>query len=430
MLFMRTSRSYDLSSIATESHITYTHAVSSNAWLRFAWVLGPGLMAMMADTDVGSIVTAAQSGVRWGYALLPLQLLLIPVLYIVQELTVRLGLITGCGHGELIRAYCGRKWGWVSVSGLIVAVLGAMVTEFAGIAGVGELLGVPRGLSLSLAVLFLLAVVWSGSYRHVERVVLGLSLFELVFVWTATSARPGAEAFRAVAGAWHSMDFRYLVAANIGAVIMPWMIFFQQSAVVDKGLKPEHMRAARWDTAIGAVVTQVIMAAVLMTAALSASSPGSAASPGTMGGMAQILMPQLGPRWGRIVFAAGISGAALVALLVTALAAAWGLGEMTGYKRSLEHTPRQAPWFYGVYALAVIGAAVLVARVTDLVALNVAVEVMNALLLPLVLGLLVYLAARVLPAPHQLRGLRLHAAVAVCTLTSAIGVWCGLTSLL
>lgn len=385
---------------------------------------------MMADTDVGSIVTAAQSGVRWGYALLPLQILLIPVLYIVQELTVRLGLTTGCGHGELICTYCGRKWGWVSVSGLTIAVLGAMVTEFSGIAGVGELLGVPRAVSLSLAVLFLLAVVWAGSYRHVERVVLGLGLFELVFVWTATSARPGAEAIRAMAGAWHSMDFRYLVAANIGAVIMPWMIFFQQSAVVDKGLKPEHLRAARWDTAIGAVVTQVIMAAVLMTAALSASSPRAAAALGTMRGMAQILVPQLGPRWGRIVFAAGISGAALVALLVTALAAAWGLGEMTGYKRSLEHTPRQAPWFYGVYALAVVGAAALVARVTDLVALNVAVEVMNALLLPLVLGLLVYLAARVLPAPHRLRGVQLHTAVIVCTLTSAIGVWCGLSSLL
>lgn len=398
-------------------------------WLRFVAVLGPGLMAMMADTDVGSIITAAQSGARWGYALLPLQIMLIPVLYVVQELTVRLGIGTGRGHGELICHHCGRKWGWVSVGGLTLAVMGAMVTEFAGIAGVGQMLGIPRLASLAFAVVFLLAIVWIGSYHRVERVVLALSLFELVFIWSAAGAHPGTGSLLTVATVWHDMDFRYLVAANIGAVIMPWMIFFQQSAVVDKGLKPEDLRAARWDTALGSVVTQVIMAAVLMTAAASVGSRAGGEVEGTIGGVARTLVPGFGSKWGPAIFAMGITGAALVALLVTALAAAWGIGEMIGFKHSLEHSPGQAPWFYGVYTLAVVGAAVVVERVPDLVALNVAVEVMNALLLPLVLGFLLYLAARVLPHPHRLRGIHLYVATGTCGLTSLVAVWCGISGL-
>src|SRR5271154_2006109 len=105
---------------------------------RFFAVLGPGLVVMLADTDVGSIITAGQSGVQWGYRLLALQIVLMPVLYVVQELTVRLGIFTGKGHGELIRDTFGKRWAWVSVAGLGVATIGALLTEFSGVAGVGE----------------------------------------------------------------------------------------------------------------------------------------------------------------------------------------------------------------------------------------------------------------------------------------------------
>ncbi|HLN25886.1 MAG TPA: divalent metal cation transporter, partial [Patescibacteria group bacterium] len=103
--------------------------------------LGPGIVVMLADTDAGSIITAAQSGAQWGYRLLLLQIVLIPVLYVVQELTVRLGLVTGRGHGELIRETFGAKWAWLSCSTLLLACLGALITEFSGIAGVGLLFG-------------------------------------------------------------------------------------------------------------------------------------------------------------------------------------------------------------------------------------------------------------------------------------------------
>src|ERR1700744_950735 len=115
---------------------------------RFLAVFGPGLVVMLADTDVGSVITAGQSGVQWGYRLLMLQLVLVPILYMVQELTVRLGVFTGRGHGELIRDTFGVFWGWVSAAGLGIATVGALLTEFSGVAGVGELYGMPRYQSL------------------------------------------------------------------------------------------------------------------------------------------------------------------------------------------------------------------------------------------------------------------------------------------
>ena len=123
---------------------------------------------MLADTDAGNVVTAAQSGAQWGYRLLPLLLGLIPVLYMVQELAVRLGIFTGRGYSELVRHHYGSGWAWVLAAALVVAVAGSMVTEFAAVAGVGELYGVSRNLILPMAAATLLVIVLSGSYRRVE----------------------------------------------------------------------------------------------------------------------------------------------------------------------------------------------------------------------------------------------------------------------
>ncbi len=409
-----------------------TSRVPSRApWLIFLGVLGPGLVVMLADTDVGSVITAAQSGAQWGYKLLALQLLLIPVLYVVQELTVRLGVFTGKGHGELIRETFGAGWAWISVLGLAVATIGALLTEFSGIAGVGELFGVPRTTSLVLAVVFLLAVVWTGSYRRVERIAIALGLFELVFVWVALrSPVDGSAMMRGLTTVpWHNGEYWYLVAANIGAVIMPWMVFYQQSAVADKKLRPDQYRYARWDTAIGAVLTQIIMAAVLIVAAATLAPAHSHAPLNTVGQIADALTPALGPELGRTLFGLGILGAAMVAAIVVSLAAAWGFGEVTGYKHSLEHRPLEAPWFYVMFSVGVIGGAVLVALVPNLVALSVGVEVMNALLLPLVLGFLVTLAVRALPPEHRLRGVYFWVVLTVVILTTGLGVYGALSSL-
>src|SRR5277367_5015560 len=131
-------------------------------------VVGPGLLVMLADTDAGSIITAAQSGAQWGYKLLALQLILIPVLFMVQELTLRLGLVTGRGHGELIAERFGKGWAWLSVTTLMVACVGAIVTQLSGMAGVAALFGIPAWAMMIVIVGLILTMVWTGSYRSVE----------------------------------------------------------------------------------------------------------------------------------------------------------------------------------------------------------------------------------------------------------------------
>ena len=387
---------------------------------------------MLADTDVGSIITAGQSGVQWGYRLLLLQLVLMPILYVIQELTVRLGIFTGRGHGELIRDTFGPVWAWVSAAGLAVATAGALLTEFSGVAGVGELYGVPRAISLCLAATGLLAIVTTGSYRRVERAAIAIGLFELAFFGVAWAAHPDVPTMlrQSVRIPIGNTDYLYLVAANIGAVIMPWMVFYQQSAIADKKLRPEHFTAARWDTAIGAVATQLIMAAVLIAAAATIAPNAPTASLSTVGEMSRALTPFLGEQAGRLVFGLGVLGAALVAAIVSSLALAWGLGEVAGYRRSLEYRPLQARWFYGCYAACVVGGAALVAVAPDLVSLNVGVQVMNALLLPLVVGFLVALSLRALPPAVRLRGWYLWVVVVVSVITCGLGVWGGVSGLL
>ena len=398
----------------------------------FLSVVGPGLIVMLADTEVGSIVTAAQSGAEWGYRLLLLQLLLMPILYVVQELTVRLAIFTGKGHGELIRQTFGPAWAWVSVIGLGVAAVGALMTEFSGVAGVGELYGVPRAASLTLSAGFLLIVVLTGSYRRVERVAIALGLFELAFFYVAYKAHPNG--LELANGLVHmplrSGNYLYLVAANIGAVIMPWMIFYQQSAIADKRLKPEHYVFARIDTAMGSVVTQAVMAAILIAAAATIGKTNAHTSLNTVGDVAKSLIPMLGPNVGRFVFSLGTVGAAMVAAIVVSLASAWGFGEVTGYRHSLEFHPVEAPWFYGVFTVAVISGAIVVGVAPNLVALNIGVEVMNALMLPVVLGFLVLLAIKALPEAHRLRGAYAWIVISVCVFTAGLGVYGGLSGIL
>jgi NRAMP (natural resistance-associated macrophage protein)-like metal ion transporter len=396
---------------------------------RFLAVFGPGLVVMLADTDVGSVITAGQSGVQWGYRLLLLQVVLIPILYMVQELTVRLGVFTGRGHGELIRDTFGPFWGWVSAAGLGVATIGALLTEFSGVAGVGELYGLPRAATLPIAALALLAVVITGSYRRVERVAIAVGLFELAFFFVAFAAHPDAHAL--LSGSldipYANKDYLYLAAANIGAVVMPWMIFYQQSAIADKKLRPEHFAAARCDTAVGAVLTQAVMAAVLIACAATIGRGNPSASLSSVGDMSQALTPFLGTTVGNLVFGLGVLGAGMVAAIVCSLAFAWGLGEVSGYRRSLEYRPLEARWFYGVYAFCVVAGALVVAAWPDLVSLNVGVQVMNALMLPIVLGFLIALAVRALPRAHRLHGVYLWVVLGVSALTCALGVFGGLS---
>jgi len=392
-------------------------------------VIGPGLLVMLADTDAGSIITAAQSGAQWGYKLLALQLILIPILFMVQELTLRLGLVTGRGHGELIRERFGKGWAWLSVSTLMLACLGAIVTQLSGMAGVAALFGVPAWAIMVAVVGLILLMVWTGSYRSIERIAVVFGLFELAFILVAWRAGPQVSeiAIQLRQAPLGDPKYLYLVAANLGAVIMPWMIFYQQSAVLDKQLDVSDLKVARIDTLIGAFITQIVMAAVLVATGATIHRANPNASLSDVQSIAHAIIPFLGDTVGRLVFAAGMSGAALVATVVVCLTAAWGVGEVAGYKRSLENHPLEAPWFYGIFSVCLVSGGVLVASGVNLVNLSVAVEVMNALLLPIVLGFLYMLTLKALPDAYRLKGVYAWVVGVVVVVTAGFGFYAGLT---
>ena len=399
-------------------------------WRRFLAVAGPGIVVMLADTDAGSIITAAQSGAQWGYSLLMLQFVLIPILYIVQELTVRLGAVTGKGHAELIKRHFGLGWAWLSVATLFVACLGALLTEFAGIAGVGNLIGVPPPATLALVVAAMLAMALMHGYMTVERIAIAVGAFELVFLLVAFLSHPGlgAVASGALRIPLNDPKYLFLASANIGAVIMPWMVFFQQSSVVEKGVTAKDLPSARLDTAFGAVITQLIMAAVLVAVAATLGKAGGHQALDTIEEIVGAITPFLGEFAGKLLFGLGMSGAALVAAIVVTLTAARTLAEVLGAKHKLEDEPREAPWFYGSYAVALVVCALVVGSGVNLVSLSVGVQVMNALLLPIVVGFL-YLLARRLPEPYRLKGAYAAASGAIIVVTVVFGVYSGVAGL-
>ncbi len=375
------------------------------------------------------MVTAAQSGAQWGYKLLAFQFVLIPILYLVQELTVRLGIVTGEGHAALIRRHFGRSWAWVSVATLMIACVGALLTEFAGLAGIGDMLGVPAPATMGLAVVTLTLIAVTGSYRSVERIALAIGLFELAFLVVAIIAHPtmGELARETVTIPIADPKYLLLVSANIGAVIMPWMVFYQQSAVIEKGLVEADLPAARADTAVGSVVTQLIMAAVLVATA-AALSHGPTKSLDTVQQIADALTGVLGATAGRLCFGLGVAGAAIVAAIVVTLTAARTLGELLGYEHSLDKPLVEAPWFYAIYVATLVAGALVVLSGASLVQLSVYVQVMNAMLLPIVLGFL-YLLARRLPAPHRLQGTPAFVTAVFMAVTIMLGLYSGIAGL-
>jgi Mn2+/Fe2+ NRAMP family transporter len=397
------------------------------AKLVFLAVWGPGLIVMLADTDIGSLVTAAQSGAQLGYKMILPNLILIPILYVVQEMTARLGILTGKGHGALIREHFGKKWGLLSAGTLFASSIGALLTEFAGVAGVGALFGLSPNITVPVAAAFLIGVAFTGSYRRVERIGVALGLAELVFVPAVFLSHPNVHqvihAFGQVS--LHKHSYTVLLAANIGAVIMPWMIFYQQGAVIDKNLTKSNLRSEKRDTLFGSFLTQFIaVAVVIVFAATIWAHHGGGSSLSTVESMARGLQPYLGNVAAKVILAVALTGAALVAALVASLAGTWGLSEVLGWHHSLnERLSANNAKFYVAYALVhIIGAMVVLANV-DLVSLVIDVEVMNALLLPIVLGFLLTLEAKVLSAPYRMKGSYRVVATLLCLITVGFALY-------
>jgi Mn2+/Fe2+ NRAMP family transporter len=219
-------------------------------------------------------------------------------------------------------------------------------------------------------------------------------------------------------------SYVFLLAANVGAVIMPWMVFYQQGAVLDKGLQPLDIPSERRDTAVGAVLTQAIMIGVVLTFAATVGRAHLGTTLHTVADMSSALRPFLGAIGAKVLLGTAVLGAALVAALVASLAGAWGISEVFGWTHTLNERPdRKTAKFYLTYGLAHVLGATIVLLSLNLVRLVIDVEVMNALLLPIVLGFLLVLEARALPSEHRMHGARRVIATGLCLVIIVFGLF-------
>jgi Mn2+/Fe2+ NRAMP family transporter len=372
-----------------------TIATRRSLWrliLRFLAVTGPGLIVAFADTEAGSVTTASVSGAQFGYKLILLQLLLIVPLFVVQEMTVRLGTVTGKGHARLIRDHYGVGWAWVSLGTMLITNVAALVTEFAGIAGAALIFGLPAAPLVLVAALLLVVVIFTASYKRAEMFAFALCSVELLFIPAAFAAHPPVHAIvmEGIFGNQPLSDYNYLmlIASNIGAVIMPWMIFYQQSAVVDKGLTTKDMNFARFDTGLGAVLTQGIMCAIIITTAATLFVHHIQVSDAAHAALA--FQPLVG-RFAGVTFGVGLIGASMLGAFVVSLATAWAFGEAFGWKCSLNDGLR-AKRFSALYvACVVVAASVVLIPNLPLIQITLNVEAFNGFVLPIVLGFLLVL---------------------------------------
>ena len=362
-------------------------------WLR---IVGPAWIVMLADVDAPSVVTAAKGGTESGYALLLPIFAVVPILFLVQEMTARLALATGMGHAELVRARYGRTWAGVSVVGMAVINFVAYVAEFAGIALGAAIVGIPAPLAIIGALVVHASMVLSGSYSRFEQLALVLSLALFSFVVLAVAGRPDlghlVSDLNPLPGDVPH-DYFSLVVAMIGASIMPWMLFYQQSASVDKKLTREDLHGSRLETLVGAFASQALMAAIVIAAAAAMQSAAPVAS--TAANLKELpeglaRLADGGAGW---LIAVGLIGSGLLALVVVSLSAAWGVGELMGWPRSLNLKFSEARRFYGVYFIEVVPAAAVVLLSGDLVRLCVGSMVFNVIILALPLAFLVRLTS-------------------------------------
>jgi len=389
---------------------------------------------MLADTDAGCLVTAAQSGAKWGYSLIPLNVILIPVVFAAQELTIRLAIYTRKGQAELILLRYGKFWAWFSTIIILITCTGAVTSEISGIMGVGEIFGVPYWASALLMDAFLICVVFTGSYDRVEKIAIIVGLFELVFVVTMVMALPTPEYFvSGVAFPITNPDYLNLVAANIGAVIMPWMIFYQQSASVERKLQKKDLKMERIETAIGACITQLVMVAAIVTTA-GTIWDGNLPSLTTVDRIPDIsdsITPHLGFTAGRVLFSLGMIGGAMIGAIVVTITASWTLGEVVGFGRSLDKSPREAPGFYIVYMCILIIATTICLLLKDkLVNINITVEIMNAVLVPVVLCFTFLLSNRHLPEEIRLKGYHSVFIAVIFLICSLFGIFAAIWGLI
>lgn len=349
---------------------------------------------------------AAQSGAKWGFALLPLQIVLIPVLYLTQELTVRLGIHMKQGHTACIRDYFGPCWAWLSALLLVISCTGAIVSEISAIASVLELWGSSRWMGALISALSIVSAVVLLNYRQVEAFGIAMGLFELTFVITMFASKPSPSKMIASMSETHTQAAYWeIFSSNIGAVIMPWMIYFQQSAVVARRLTSQSdLIQERAMTFCGSCLTQLVMIGALVTLA---AGPRASQDLKSVRDIHTAFTPMFGEVLSLVLVTLGFIGSSLCGAVVVSLTAAWAICEAANWEDpfSLDRRITEAPRFYAVFLFIVFAGVVVHLIGINVIRLNVYIELIDSFLLPMALSFLFLLVTRqILPQEVRVHG--------------------------
>ncbi len=349
-------------------------------------VLGPGIITANVDNDAGGITTYSVAGAHYGYSLLWMMPLVAVALIIIQEMSARLGVITGKGLADLIRETLGMRWTAIILTILLFANLANTVSEFAGVAASLEIFGVSKYISVPIAAILVWMLIVKANYKTVERVFLIASALYLAYVASGILARPPwAEVWQAtIAPSFHlEVGYVTIFVTIIGTTIAPWMQFYQQSAIIDKGLKPTDYALARIDVIVGSVFAVAVAAFITIACAATLHTHGLHID--TAKDAALALGPLAGA-YASALFALGLLNASVFSAAILPLSTAYVVCEAFGWESGVNHGLRDAPIFFIIFtALIVCGAAIILLPLKSLVQTMMASQTLNGVLLPVIL---------------------------------------------
>jgi NRAMP (natural resistance-associated macrophage protein)-like metal ion transporter len=362
-------------------------------------VLGPGFITANVDNDAGGIYTYATAGAKFGYGLMWTIIPMAIMLCFAQEISARMGVVTGKGLSELIREEFGLRITATLMLGLVFCNLGDVISEFAGVASSGQLFGINKYISVPIAAVLVWALVVFGDYKKLEKFFVCLSFLYVAYIITAALAHPSwGSAIRQTlrlprAHDLGNSEYLFLSVGIIGATVAPWQQFYLQASVVDKGASASKLKLVQLDAVIGSVFSVLVAAFIVIACAATLFTAGlhnivDAAD------AAQSLKP-LGGQYAFILFSFGLLNASLFAASILPLSTAYTVCEAMGYESGLSKRFREAPVFYGIYTgLLILGSIIILMPGVPLVKAAVLSQVLNGVLLPAVLIFMLVLVNR------------------------------------
>jgi NRAMP (natural resistance-associated macrophage protein)-like metal ion transporter len=367
-------------------------------------VLGPGFITANVDNDAGGILTYSSAGAQFGYTLLWTMIPITLALIVVQEMCARMGVVTGKGLSDLVREEFGLRITFVIMILLVAVNFTNVVTEFSGIAGSMQLFHVTKYVSVPICSLIVWALVVKGDYKSVEKVFLIASVFYIAYIITGVLSGPDwhlaiVETVKLPPrSVWSNKAYVYTTIAVIGTTITPWMQFYLQSSIVEKGVSVRQYKASRLDVIVGSIFTDIVAWFIVVACAATLYTHGirNITDPSDAAGA----MKPLAGQYAFILFAAGLFNASLFAASILPLSTAYTVCEGLGFESGLDRGFREAKFFYWLYSLLLFaGAAVVLIPNFPLVKFSILSQVLNGVLLPLILVFMLKLINK-----HELMG--------------------------